>query len=79
MIAAFVSFFKGMNIIDIEVIILNSCEFVTFISTIACSIAKCVDKDELALIGAALAQLGDTITTMAVRDELCSRKTNSTD
>lgn len=52
---------------------MNSCEFVTFISSLACSIAKCYDSEELALIGFAFTQLGDTLTTIAVREELCQK------
>ena len=58
---------------------MNSCEFVTFISTIACSIAKYYDMDELALIGAVFTQLGDTLTTMAVREDLCRKQTEEKD
>ena len=56
---------------------MNSCEYVTFISSLACAIAKCYETDELALIGAAFTQLGDTLTTIAVREDLYNRKCNT--
>ncbi|MCI5699879.1 MAG: hypothetical protein MR308_05765 [Lachnospiraceae bacterium] len=52
---------------------MNSCEFITFISSIACSLAKCCEPDELALIAAVFTQLGDTLTTITIREELCQK------
>lgn len=54
---------------------MNSCEFVTLISSIACSIAKCHEPDEIALIGSVFTQLGDTLTTIAVREDFCNKNT----
>lgn len=53
---------------------MDSCEFVTTISAIACIIAKNCSKEELPLIAASLTQLGDTLATMIVRDEFCKAK-----
>lgn len=53
---------------------MQSCEFVTFISSIACAISQTCSSEELSLIGAIFTQLGDTLTTLALHDEICSKK-----
>ena len=40
---------------------MNSCNFVTFISLLACEIAKDKTQDELAILAAFFTQLGDTL------------------
>ena len=45
--------------------IMPNCEFVTFISILACSIAKDKSPDELATLSAIFVQLGDTLATIA--------------
>ncbi len=45
---------------------MNSCNFVTFISILACEIAKDKTQDELAILAAFFTQLGDTLATLAV-------------
>lgn len=50
---------------------MESCEFVTRITAIACIIAKNCSKDELPLIAAILTQLGDTLATMEAHQALC--------
>lgn len=45
---------------------MNSCNFVTFISLLACEIAKDKTQDELAILAAFFTQLGDTLATLAV-------------
>lgn len=52
---------------------MNSCEFVTFISVVACSLTSCCSKDELSLLAAVFTQLGDTLATILTREEICSR------
>lgn len=52
---------------------MNSCELVMLISSIACSISQCYPPEELAILAAALTQLGDTLETMLVNDELCKK------
>lgn len=47
---------------------MNDCEFVTFISVLACSIAKGKSQDELGLLSAFLVQLGDTLATISALD-----------
>lgn len=45
--------------------IMPNCEFVTFISILACSIAKDKSPEELAILSAFFVQLGDTLATLA--------------
>lgn len=45
---------------------MQSCEFVTFISTLACSIAKNKSQKEIELLAAFFSQLGDTLATLSV-------------
>ena len=42
-----------------------NCEFVTFISILACNIAKDKSPEELATLSAFFVQLGDTLATLA--------------
>ena len=44
---------------------MNSCEFVTFISILACNIAKDKTAEELTILSAFFVQLGDTLATIA--------------
>ena len=44
---------------------MNSCEFVTFITSIACVISQDKSADELNLLSAVSSQLGDTLDTIA--------------
>ena len=45
---------------------MQSCEFVTFISTLACSIAINKSQKEIELLAAFFSQLGDTLATLSV-------------
>lgn len=47
---------------------MNSCEFVTAISILACSIAKDKTQNEIAILAAFFTQLGDTLTTLSALD-----------
>ncbi|SHO43430.1 DUF6774 domain-containing protein [Anaerocolumna xylanovorans] len=49
---------------------MSSCELVTFVTAIACSIANTCSSDEVSLLAAVFAQLGDTLATISVREEL---------
>lgn len=51
---------------SMEVLKVNSCEFVALISTIACTIAKDKTQDELAVLSVFFTQLGDTLATISV-------------
>lgn len=48
---------------------MKSCEFVTFISALACSIAKNKTQNEINLLSAFFSQLGDTLATISAFDE----------
>lgn len=58
---------------------MNSCEFVTFISAVACSLSNCCSKDELSLLAAVFSQLGDTLATILTREEICCKDNNQKD
>ena len=45
-------------------LVLNSCEFVSLITSIACVIAKDKSSDELNLLSTVFTQLGDTLATI---------------
>jgi len=51
---------------------MNSCELVTFVSAAACSISKCVSREELEVLAAVFTQLGDSISTILAHRSLCS-------
>lgn len=52
---------------------MNSCEFVSLVSIIACTIAKGKSQEELTLLGTFFNQLGDTLSTIAAVDN-CNNK-----
>lgn len=52
----------------IEVLSMKNCEFVTFISILACNIAKDKTEAELNLLSAFFTQLGDTLATLSALD-----------
>lgn len=45
-----------------------NCKFVTFISVLACTIAKDKSPEELAILSSLFVQLGDTLATLATLD-----------
>ena len=45
---------------------MDSCEFVAFISFLACTIAKGKTQDEITLLSAFFVQLGDTLATIGI-------------
>lgn len=51
---------------------MNSCELVTFISSVACAISKSYSKEDVAMLSAIFSQLGDTLSTILTHDEICS-------
>lgn len=53
---------------------MQSCEFATTISALACNISKGKSPEELALISSIFMQLGDTLATIAAHQALCSSK-----
>lgn len=48
---------------------MQSCEFATTVTAIACLISKCCSEDELPLAAAFFTQLGDTLATMITYEE----------
>ena len=45
---------------------MNSCGFVSLISSLACLIAENYSSDEIALLGAFFTQLGDSLATISL-------------
>lgn len=54
---------------------MRSCELVTLITVIACSITECYSSEELPVIAAIFTQLGDTIETILAQEEFCNNIT----
>lgn len=58
---------------------MQSCELVTFVTAVACTMSQCYSEDELAVIAAVFSQLGDTLATILAQEQLCSNdKTSDT-
>jgi hypothetical protein len=51
---------------------MQSCELVTFVTAVACTISQCYSEDELAVIAAVFSQLGDTLETILAQEQLCN-------
>ncbi len=58
---------------------MNSCELVSFVTALACGIAKCSPKEELPLLVTMLTQLADTLATFLEAEDLNASKNNKTD
>ncbi|MCL2860638.1 MAG: hypothetical protein FWF46_08920 [Oscillospiraceae bacterium] len=59
---------------------MSALELTTFITFLANWIACNIDDDDvLALIGAELTQLGDTVTTISAQRQLCEKLNNKQD
>lgn len=54
---------------------MNSCELVTFISSVSCAIANACTQEEISLLSAVFTQLGDSLATILANQE--SRSLNS--
>lgn len=50
---------------------LSPCELVSFVTALACSIAKCCDEEEVEILAAVFVQLGDTLATINVQKGIC--------
>ncbi|MDE6312088.1 MAG: hypothetical protein K2M46_00400 [Lachnospiraceae bacterium] len=53
---------------------MNSCELITFISGVACALAKQFSPKELEMMAAIFIQLGETLETYLTHQELCAQK-----
>lgn len=53
---------------------MNSCELVTFVSSIACALFQCCNKEDLPVMAAIFTQLGDSLATMLAHEEACGDK-----
>lgn len=53
---------------------MNSCEISAAVTAIANVIFQKLNDDEVALLGAILVQLGDTLETMSVQKEICQNQ-----
>lgn len=53
---------------------MNSCELVAYVSSLACVISKCSSREEMEILSAVLVQLGETLHTILVNEENCSRR-----
>ena len=51
---------------------MRSCELITLITAVACSISQCYPSEELPVISAIFVQLGDTLATIIAQEEFCS-------
>jgi hypothetical protein len=49
---------------------MSECELIAFISTVACTLAKCCSTDELTILSVVFTQLGDTLATVLAKREL---------
>lgn len=64
----------NINIQKIRNDYMNSCEISAAVTAIANILFKKLNDDEVALLGAILVQLGDTLETMSVQKEICQNK-----
>lgn len=64
----------NINIQKIRNDYMNSCEISAAVTAIANILFKKLNDDEIALLGAILVQLGDTLETMSVQKEICQNK-----
>lgn len=52
---------------------MQACELVTYITAIACAISKCCTEDELEILASVFSQLGDTLATISLQNQLCNK------
>lgn len=64
----------NINIQKIRNDYMNSCEISAAVTAIANILFKKLNDDEVALLGAILVQLGETLETMSVQKEICQNK-----
>ena len=61
----------SVHSIYMEVTNMNSCELVTYISSIACFLSKNCSTEELEMLAAIFSQVGDTLATILVNEANC--------
>jgi len=52
---------------------MQSCELVSYITAVACTISKCFSNEEVSVLASAFTQLGDTLITIAAQNQLCNK------
>lgn len=52
---------------------MKGCTDLYLLSTIACELSKCLTEDELTMLGVNLTVLGDMLTVLATRREICEK------
>ena len=55
---------------------MKNCCNLYFLSTVACQLADCLSKEELAALSADLVVLGDMLANLLAREVLCEGQTN---
>ena len=55
---------------------MNECELIAFISTVACALSKNCSTDDLTILSVVFTQLGDTLTTILTKRQLCENTNN---
>lgn len=50
---------------------MNGCQLVVAVSVFACFLAQKLNAQEIAILAAVLTQLGDTLATITVQEEIC--------
>lgn len=53
--------------------IMNNCQNLYFLSTLACQLASCLSDDELAILSADLMTLGDMLASIVARQSVCDK------
>ena len=53
---------------------LNNCSNLYLLSTIACSLSKCLDEDELEILAADLTALGYLIESLLAHQSVCKKE-----
>jgi hypothetical protein len=52
---------------------MDECELITLVTAIACTISKCCSDDDISILSVIFTQLGDTLTTVLTKRELCEK------
>lgn len=52
---------------------MNGCADLYLLSSIACELSKCLSEDALTMLGVNLTALGDMLTVLATRQEICNK------